>query len=63
MRHIGLNPQYGQENMKLGKISKGKVLDEVIILIEGSKKLENAGADLIILEKIPEKVSKIVMEI
>ncbi len=60
MCHVGLNPQYDQDDMKHGKISKGKVFDEAVKLIEGSRRLENAGADLIILEKIPEKISGII---
>lgn len=62
MCHIGLNPQYHQDDMKQGKIAKGKIFEEAIKLVEGAKILENAGADLIILEKIPEKVSKIITE-
>ena len=62
MCHIGLNPQYDQDDMKQGKIVKGKVFSEAIELLEGSKILENAGADLMILEKIPEKISKIITD-
>ena len=62
MCHIGLNPQYHQEDMKQGKIVKGKIHEEAIKLLQGAKILEKAGADLIILEKIPEKVSKIITQ-
>ncbi|MCG8571104.1 MAG: 3-methyl-2-oxobutanoate hydroxymethyltransferase [Spirochaetes bacterium] len=62
MCHIGLNPQYHQEDMKQGKITRGKILDEAVQLLQGAKTLEKAGADLIILEKIPEKVAKIITE-
>lgn len=62
MCHIGLNPQYDQEKMKQGKISKGKLFEEATELFEGAKRLENAGADLIILEKIPEKISRIITQ-
>ena len=48
--------------MKHGKIVKGKIYEEAIKLIENAKILEKAGADLIILEKIPEKVSKIITQ-
>lgn len=62
MCHIGLNPQYHQEDMKQGKIVKGKIYEEAIKLLEGAKILEKAGADLIILEKIPEKISKLITQ-
>jgi len=62
MTHIGLNPQYDQEYMKQGKITKGKTFEEAKRIIEGAKYLERAGADLIILEKIPEKIAKIITE-
>ncbi len=62
MCHIGLNPQYDQEKMRQGKISKGKLFEEATELFEGAKRLEASGADLIVLEKIPEKVSKIITQ-
>ena len=62
MCHIGLNPQHDQQKMKQGKITKGKLFDEAIELIKGSILLEKAGADLMILEKIPGKISKIITQ-
>lgn len=62
MCHIGLNPQHDQEKMKQGKISRGKLFDEAVELINGAVLLEKAGADLIILEKIPGKISRIITE-
>jgi 3-methyl-2-oxobutanoate hydroxymethyltransferase len=62
MCHLGLNPQHDQQKMKQGKITKGKLFDEAIELIKGSILLEKAGADLIILEKIPGKISKIITQ-
>jgi len=56
--HIGLNPQHDQERMKQGKIVKGKKYAEAIELLKGAKILENAGADLMLLEKIPGKISE-----
>jgi len=46
--------------MKKGKITKGKLLGEATELLKGAKALEKAGADLMILEKIPEKLSRII---
>ncbi|OLY63619.1 3-methyl-2-oxobutanoate hydroxymethyltransferase [Leptospira santarosai] len=62
MCHIGLNPQHDQERMNRGKIAKGKLFSEATELLKGAKLLEKAGADLIILEKIPGKISKIITE-
>ncbi|TDS62115.1 3-methyl-2-oxobutanoate hydroxymethyltransferase [Myroides indicus] len=62
MCHIGLNPQHEQERMQRGKVAKGKSLGEATELINGAKILSDNGADLMILEKIPEKVSKIISE-
>lgn len=62
MCHIGLNPQHDQEKMKQGKIAKGKLFNEATELIKGSLLLEKAGADLMILEKIPGKISKIITQ-
>jgi len=62
MCHIGLNPQHDQERMKQGRIAKGKLSDEAIELLEGALLLDKCGADLIILEKIPEKISKIITQ-
>lgn len=62
MCHIGLNPQHDQERMRQGRIAKGKFFHEAIELLEGALLLEKCGADLIILEKIPEKISKIITQ-
>ena len=62
MCHLGLNPQHDQQKMKQGKITKGKLFDEAIELIKGSILLEKAGADLMILEKIPGKISKLITQ-
>lgn len=60
MCHLGLNPQHDQDRMRSGKISKGKQFSEAIELIQAAKNLESAGADLLILEKIPGKLAKII---
>lgn len=60
MCHIGLNPQHDQQRMKEGKIAKGKLFSEAKELFEGAILLEKAGADLMILEKIPGKISGII---
>ena len=62
MCHIGLNPQHDQGRMRQGKISKGKLFSEATELLNGALSLDKAGADLIILEKIPGKISKIITE-
>ncbi len=62
MCHIGLNPQHDQERMKQGKIAKGKQFTEAIELLKGAMTLEKAGADLMILEKIPGRISKIITQ-
>ncbi len=62
MCHIGLNPQHDQARMMQGKIAKGKLFSEAIELLNGAMSLDKAGADLIILEKIPGKISKIITE-
>jgi 3-methyl-2-oxobutanoate hydroxymethyltransferase len=62
MCHIGLNPQYDQEKMKMGEVSRGKSFEEAVNLLEGARLLDRSGADMIILEKIPEKISKIITE-
>jgi 3-methyl-2-oxobutanoate hydroxymethyltransferase len=62
MCHIGLNPQHDQEKMQQGKITKGKSFSEAKELLKNAQTLENAGADLIILEKIPGKISKIITQ-
>lgn len=62
MCHIGLNPQHEQERMKKGKIVKGKLFNEATELLEGAILLDKAGADLVILEKIPGKISKIITQ-
>lgn len=58
--HIGLNPQYHQNDMKLGKIVRGKHFTEATRLIESAIALEKAGAILLILEKIPDRVSELI---
>lgn len=58
--HVGLNPQYDQELMKKGKITRGKSFDEAVRIIEGAVMLEKAGAALIVLEKIPGKIAQII---
>jgi 3-methyl-2-oxobutanoate hydroxymethyltransferase len=60
MCHIGLNPQYDQERMKSGNISRGKESSEAVEIIEGARVLEKGGMDLVILEKIPERIARIV---
>ncbi|MBN1984273.1 MAG: 3-methyl-2-oxobutanoate hydroxymethyltransferase, partial [Chitinivibrionales bacterium] len=60
--HIGLNPQYHQQEMKQGIIVHGKTHEEAIRLIEAALSLERAGIELLILEKIPFKVSRIITE-
>jgi 3-methyl-2-oxobutanoate hydroxymethyltransferase len=62
MCHIGLNPQYDQERMKQGNISKGKEFREAVALLEAARALEKGGMDLIVLEKIPERLAKIITE-
>jgi 3-methyl-2-oxobutanoate hydroxymethyltransferase len=62
MCHIGLNPQHEQERMKQGDIARGKYFNDAAGLLEGAKMLDRSGADLVILEKIPEKVSRIITQ-
>jgi 3-methyl-2-oxobutanoate hydroxymethyltransferase len=60
MCHIGLNPQYDQERMARGRVSKGKFYNEAVELLDGARRLECAGANLMILEKIPARIAKII---
>jgi 3-methyl-2-oxobutanoate hydroxymethyltransferase len=62
MCHIGLNPQHEQEKMKQGRIVKGKFFSEAAELLKDAIFLDKAGSDLLILEKIPGKVSKIITQ-
>jgi 3-methyl-2-oxobutanoate hydroxymethyltransferase len=62
MCHIGLNPQYDQDRMKRGEISRGKDFEDAVRLVEGARALEKRGMDLIVLEKIPESVARIITE-
>jgi 3-methyl-2-oxobutanoate hydroxymethyltransferase len=55
MAHIGLNPQASAERRAFGK-----KFDEAVLLIERAKRLEAAGAKMIVLEKIPEKITEII---
>lgn len=54
MAHIGLNPQASAERR-----AYGKRFEEARLLIEGAKKLQAAGAKMIVLEKIPAKVTEL----
>ena len=60
MCHLGLNPQYDQERMKIGKVARGKTAAEAADLLQGALLLDKVGADLVILEKIPERVSAVI---
>lgn len=60
--HIGLNPQHEQDKMRSGKISKGKTLSEATELIAGAMRLSEEGADLLVVEKVPLLVSKLITE-
>jgi 3-methyl-2-oxobutanoate hydroxymethyltransferase len=62
MCHIGLNPQYDQDKIKKGIIAQGKVFQEAIKFMEGAKALEKNGMDFLVIEKIPEKISKIITD-
>ncbi|MDD5167281.1 MAG: 3-methyl-2-oxobutanoate hydroxymethyltransferase [Syntrophales bacterium] len=53
--HIGLNPQLSTQ-----KRAFGKKFDEAVVLIEGARRLEAAGAAMILLEKIPERIAAII---
>ncbi|MBN2352644.1 MAG: 3-methyl-2-oxobutanoate hydroxymethyltransferase [Spirochaetales bacterium] len=60
MCHIGLNPQYDQDRMKRGEVSRGKDFEDAVRLLEGARRLEGRGMDLLVLEKIPERIAEIV---
>ena len=62
MCHIGLNPQYDQERIKQGRITHGKEFNEALHLLKGAQDIQDAGAHFLVLEKIPERVSKIITE-
>ncbi|MBN1381440.1 MAG: 3-methyl-2-oxobutanoate hydroxymethyltransferase [Deltaproteobacteria bacterium] len=53
--HIGLNPQASAERRAFGK-----KFDEAVLLIDGATRLEAAGAKMIVLEKIPQKITEII---
>jgi 3-methyl-2-oxobutanoate hydroxymethyltransferase len=48
--------------MKHGKITKGKLFNEAQELIKGAILIDKIGADLVILEKIPGKISRIITQ-
>ncbi|NLL69725.1 MAG: 3-methyl-2-oxobutanoate hydroxymethyltransferase [Epulopiscium sp.] len=60
MGHIGLTPQ--SINMFGGFKVQGKTINQIQKLIDDAKKLEEVGAFAIVLECIPEKISKIITE-
>ncbi|QQY79160.1 ketopantoate hydroxymethyltransferase [Keratinibaculum paraultunense] len=60
MGHIGLTPQ--SINMFGGFKVQGKTIEQIQNLIDDAKCLEEAGVFAIVLECIPEKVSKIITE-
>jgi 3-methyl-2-oxobutanoate hydroxymethyltransferase len=54
--HIGYNPQtHGSKATVFGKTSK-----EALDLIESAKALENAGAVMIVVEKVPQEITSII---
>lgn len=60
MGHIGLTPQ--SVNMFGGFKVQGKTIEQIQNLIDDAKCLEEAGVFAIVLECIPEKISKIITE-
>ena len=60
MGHIGLTPQ--SINMFGGFKVQGKTINQIQKLIDDAKKLEEVGVFAIVLECIPEKISKIITE-
>ncbi len=60
MGHIGLTPQ--SINMFGGFKVQGKTIEQIQNLIDDAKSLEEAGVFAIVLECIPEKISKIITE-
>lgn len=60
MGHMGLTPQ--SINMFGGFKVQGKTVDQIQKLIDDAKKLEEVGVFAIVLECIPEKISKIITE-
>lgn len=60
MGHIGLTPQ--SINMFGGFKVQGKTIEQIQNLIDDAKCLEEAGVFAIVLECIPEKISKIITE-
>lgn len=55
--HIGLNPQASAETRAFGK-----KFEEAVMLIEGARRLKAAGAAMIVLEKIPERITAIITD-
>jgi 3-methyl-2-oxobutanoate hydroxymethyltransferase len=54
--HIGYNPQtHGSKAMLFGKTTK-----EALDLIDSAKALENAGAVMIVVEKVPQEITSII---
>ena len=60
LAHIGYTPQY--ENMLGGHLIQGKTDDDVKLLLEQAKSLEDAGAFAIVLELMPEETAKFITE-
>lgn len=60
MGHIGLTPQFGAQMG--GNRAQGKSLEAAVKLIEGAKKIEEAGACSILVEGVPAVVGKAITE-
>ena len=60
MGHIGLTPQFGAQMG--GNRAQGKSLDAAMKLIEGAKRIEEAGACSILVEGVPAVVGKAITE-